>query len=401
LIALNQDNPVVIGCALCWISLSIQHLPTDFESSHLSLPLPLSDLMELYIKTVDKLIVADEELSMSLEGIENALLLAQFYGSVGRPRKAWTTIRRGISHAVLLGLHEPSKLSSGPPSSSIIRRDSVWWHDATPKHNIPDIIENHERIVSQFWYHQVKVYLHLPFFLQQPSKAKHDGSRIECLNASRKIIAMYIKMREQTAGKVKLCRVIDFQAFTAGIILVLGQLGYSPGGPEEAREGKDDQQLLQETIEVLRRVSLEYGNLTAAQSYQALTAVVELGQGGVGGQKCKVFVPYFGMISVAVPARSVLVQASKQQNKNMEMMRGAAPAEQSDMIFSEQPPRWSANTFVDIELSNPPFMDDFIGGENAVPFSGMEDGSSLSNFLATDIDQDWSWLWNENDGRLV
>jgi len=82
-------------------------------------------------------------------------------------------------------------------------------------------------------------------------------------------------------------------------------------------------------------------------------------------------------------------------------MRGAAPAEQSDMIFSEQPPRWSANTFVDIELSNPPFMDDFIGGENAVPFSGMEDGSSLSNFLATDIDQDWSWLWNENDGRLV
>jgi hypothetical protein len=85
LMALNQDNPVVIGCALCWISLSIQHLPADFESSHLILPLPLSDLMELYIKTVDKFVVADEELSMSLEGIENILLLAQFYS--GR----WTT----------------------------------------------------------------------------------------------------------------------------------------------------------------------------------------------------------------------------------------------------------------------------------------------------------------------
>ena len=488
LMALNQDNPVVIGCALCWISLSIQHLPTDFETSHLSLPLPLSDLMQLYINTVDKLIVADEELSMSLEGIESILLLSQFYGSVGRPRKAWTTIRRGISHAVLLGLHEPSKISSGPPSTSAIRRDSVWWHlaecestlclmlglpismtvssenieddnkafantaspslfrrkltliartvsqrsqrtssdsqpstqdidqeldhlanlmssnwwhDATPKHNIPDIIENHERTVSQFWYHQVKVYLHLPFFLQQLFKAQHDGSRIECLNASRKMIAMYIKMREHAAGKAKLCRVIDFQAFTAGIILVLGRLGYSPAGPEEAREGKDDQQLLQQTIEILGRVSLENGNLTAAQSHQALTALVELGQGGVEGQTCKVFVPYFGMISVAVPARSVLVQASKEQNTNMEMMRGVGPAEQSDMIFLEQPARWPTNTFVDIERSNPPFMDDFIGGENAVPFSGMEDGSSLSNFLATDIDQDWSWLWNENDGRLV
>jgi hypothetical protein len=488
LMALNQDNPVVIGCALCWVSLSIQHLPTDFESSHLNLPLPLSDLMELYMKTVDKLIVADEELSMSLEGIESILLLSQFYGSVGRPRKAWTTIRRGISHAVLLGLHEPSKLSSGPQSSSIIRRDSVWWHlaecestlclmlglptsmtvsskniadesngfanvassgffrrklaliartvsqrsqrsltgsepsaqdidqeldqlanlmsthwwhDATLKYNIPDIIENHERIVSQFWYHQVKVYLHLPFFLQLPAEARHDGSRIQCLNASRKMIVMYIKMREQAAGKVKLCRVIDFQAFTAGIILVLGQLGYSPAAPEEAREGKDDQQFLRQTIEILRRVSLEYGNLTAAQSHQALTTLVELDRGGVEGQTCKVFVPYFGMISVTVPARSVLFQASKQQNTNMEMMRETVQAEQSDMISLEQPPKWSANTFVDIELSSPPFMDDFIGGENAVSFSGMEDGSSLSDFLATDIDQDWSWLWNENDGRLV
>jgi hypothetical protein len=488
LMALNQDNPVVIGCALCWISLSIQHLPTDFESSDLSLPLPLSDLMELYVKTVDKLIVADEELSMSLEGIESILLLSQFYGSVGRPRKAWTTIRRGISHAVLLGLHEPPRFSSGPHSTSAIRRDSVWWHlaecesalclmlglptsmtisskniedesngltniassgvfrrklaliartvsqrsqkalsdsqpstqdidqeldhlanimathwwhDATPKHNIPDIIENHERIVSQFSYHQVKVYLHLPFFLQPPNEAQHDGSRIQCLNASRNMIVMYIKMREQAAGKVKLCRVIDFQAFTAAIVLVLGQLGYSPAGPEEAREGKDDQYLLQQTIEILRRVSLEYGNLTAAQSHQALTTLVELDREGLEGQTCKVFVPYFGMISVMVPARSVLVQDGKQQNTNIEMMCEEVQAEQLDMIFLEQPPRWSANTLVNIELSSSPFMDDFIGAENAVTFSGMEDGSSLSNFLATDIDQDWSWLCNENGGRQV
>jgi hypothetical protein len=488
LMALNQDNPVVIGCALCWISLSIQHLPTDFESSYLSLPLPLSDLMELYIKTVDKLIVADEELSMSLEGIENILLLSQFYGSVGRPRKAWTTIRRGISHAVLLGLHEPPRFSSGPHSTSTIRRDSVWWHlaecestlclmlglptsmtisskniedesngfknmassgifrrklalvartvsqrgqralsdsqpstqdidqeldhlannmsthwwhDATLKHNIPDIIENHERIVSQFWYHQVKVYLHLPFFLQPPSETQNESSRIQCLDASRSMIVMYVKMREQAAGKVKLCRVIDFQAFTAAIILVLGQLGYSPAGPEEAHRGKDDQQLLQQTIEILRRVSLEYGNLTAAQSHQALTALVELGQAGVEGQTCKVFVPYFGMISVVVPARSVPVQASRQRDTDMETMREGAQAKQSDMISFDQPPMWSANTLIDIELSNPPFTDAFVGVENALPFSGMGDGSSLSDFLATDIDQDWSWLCNENGGRLV
>jgi hypothetical protein len=36
----------------------------------------------LYIKTVDKFVVADEELSMSLEGIENILLLAQFYAAL-------------------------------------------------------------------------------------------------------------------------------------------------------------------------------------------------------------------------------------------------------------------------------------------------------------------------------
>jgi hypothetical protein len=488
LMALDQDNPVVIGCALCWISLSIQHLPADFKSSQLILPLPLSDLIELYIKTVDKFVVADEELSMSLEGIENILLLAQFYGSVGRPRKAWTTIRRGISHSVLLGIHESSKISCGPQSSSIIRRDSVWWHlaecestlclmlglptsmtvssenikdgnetfantassslfrrkltliartvsqrskrtlsdsqpstqdidqeldhladlmsthwwhDTTPQHNIPDIIENHERIVSQFWYHQVKVYLHLPFFLQPPSETQHERSRIQCLNGSRSMIVMYIKLREQAAGKMKLCQVIDFQAFTAAIILVLGQLGYSPTGSEEGYEGEDDEQLLQQTVEILRRVSLEHGNLTAEQSHQALTALVELGRQGAEGQACKVFVPYFGMISVAVPARSVPVQASKQQNTTMEMVREVDQTKQLDMIFLEQHPTKSANSLIDIELPNPPFLDDFDGVENAFPFSGMGDGSSLSDFFATDIDQDWSWLWNENGGGLV
>ena len=90
-------------------------------------------------------------------------------------------------------------------------------------------------------------------------------------------------MREQAAGNVKLCRVVDFQAFTAAIILVLGQLGYAPTTPEEAHNSEDDWQLLEQTIEILRRVSLENGNLTAEQSHQALTALVELGRGGVEG----------------------------------------------------------------------------------------------------------------------
>ena len=52
-LALNQGNPSVIGCAISWLAMSLQCLPNEYETSHLNLPMPLNDLTQHYVSTVD------------------------------------------------------------------------------------------------------------------------------------------------------------------------------------------------------------------------------------------------------------------------------------------------------------------------------------------------------------
>jgi hypothetical protein len=278
-LALNQDNPSVIGCALSWMALSLQCLPLDFESNHLGLPLPVNDLIQQYLSNVERLIVSDDELSLSLEGIECILLHAQFHSNGGRPRKGWATIRRGLSHAILLGLHRPPLHPPSTSSCHAKRREAVWWHlvecdsylslllglpsimiptlldPGDPNKNGTDLLsdgyyrrklailvntisqrnqatstslatllsatmqidreleglaslppsswwqplepsdqramdawEFHERETTQFWHHQAKAYLHLPFMLQSPNDTRFDCNRAQCLISSRRMI---------------------------------------------------------------------------------------------------------------------------------------------------------------------------------------------------------------------
>ena len=128
LLALNQDNPCILGSALSWLAMSMQCLPISYDTGHLSLPMPLNDLTQHYVSTIDRLIVCDDEISVSLEGIECILLQGQFYGNVGRPRKSWTIIRKALSHALLLGLHKTTSQASATPSPHHQRRENVWWH---------------------------------------------------------------------------------------------------------------------------------------------------------------------------------------------------------------------------------------------------------------------------------
>jgi hypothetical protein len=128
LLALNQDNPCILGSALSWLTMSMQCLPTSYDTGHLNLPIPINDLTQHYVSTIDRLIVCDDEIAVSLEGIECILLQGQFYGNVGRPRKAWTVIRKALSHALLLGLHKTTSQASTTVSPHHQRRENVWWN---------------------------------------------------------------------------------------------------------------------------------------------------------------------------------------------------------------------------------------------------------------------------------
>lgn len=87
-LAHNQDNPATMACALSWIVLSMQCLPLHFDTQNLGLPLSVDELTEHYTANIERLVMSDDELSLSVEGIDTILLQAQFYTNLGRPRKA-------------------------------------------------------------------------------------------------------------------------------------------------------------------------------------------------------------------------------------------------------------------------------------------------------------------------
>lgn len=490
--ALNQDNPATMACALSWIVLSMQCLPLDFDTQNLGLPLCVDELMEQYTENIERLVVSDDELSLSIEGIDSILLQTQFYANLGRPRKAWTTLRRGLSHAVMLGLHQISVPAEGTCPARVQRREGVWWHlvecdsylsllmglpsfaaggaynigrhqrkddsQTTTQHyrkklaiivgrishrnqgdpaQLPSstdsiaeelhalaglmppqwwqldppsssslnegILELHERMGAQFCHYQAQVYLHLPLMLQSPANERYDNNSAKCLAGSRKMIQIYVQMREYARGKINICRVMDFQTFTAAVIVILGLLGYGPRRLEQDQHQQvlDDWALIDKTVEVLGRVRCERENLVAAQCLQALDQLITIGRGSVPAEqwKCRIFVPFFGMLSVlpgikygdvpmttlpphpANPSRSVITGG---QGSNQDAMQAI------DTTMLLQPEHTLDGPVIGIDVFNTPFLGSFAPNPQYLPSAmvGPEE-FPFQDPLAMDIDQDW------------
>ena len=481
LLALNQDNPCILGSALSWLAISMQCLPMSYDTDHLDLPIPLNDLTQHYESTIDRLIVCDDQISVSLEGIECILLQGQFHGNVGRPRKAWTTIRKALSHALLLGLHKTTSQASATRSPHHQRRENVWWHlvqsdaslslmlglqsftrpplsdsqvehltgrgiiscdlyrkklftvistigdrnqamqtssdttlrttmkmdqelDALSRHlkpiswnpimpsqsySLKDALGNYESLITHFWHYQAKAYLHLPFMLQSPSSSEFDCNRTACISGSRKVVQVYIRMRELAGGRINLCRVVDFQVFMAVVIVILGLLGYRPtSAPRNYSEETEDWSLVYRTMEVLKAVSAEPENLIAAQCFQALEALVSIANGpcSTNGEAAgrKIFIPYFGLINVAPVSRCM----------HRTTRGGEAHLPEIDLPLASS--SQASHPIIDIDVFNAFSFGNGLQDLNSVPQSGVPNDILLPDTLAMDIDQEWNWSWMLN-----
>ncbi|KUJ13056.1 uncharacterized protein LY89DRAFT_687940 [Mollisia scopiformis] len=480
--AFNQDNPAIIGCALSWIVLSLQCLPSDFDNSHLGLPMTVNDLSQHYLSNVNRLIVSDDELAVSLEGIECILLQAHFYGNIGRPRKAWAATRRGLSYATLLGLHRSSSQVPSTMSAHAKRRENAWWHlidadaqlslllglpnfilpaswdsrlheyheangyyerklpvlmniisqrnqasstslasllSATSQIDLdmeelaihlPPLLSAHdlstrndldfaalyEIVVKHGRHYSTKVYLHLPFMLQTPSDSQFDFNRTQCLKACCEMIELYTTMRRLADGIIHFCQMVDFQAFMATVILILALLGY---GPKSTRQDTNEvvkySNLICETVGVFRRVSAEPDKALAAQCLQVLEKLHSIVQGQFprtdNSAKCKIFIPYFGMIHITPGSCYGALETRWAQRPGQ---CSAAPTEE---IFAPREAGVQAqNTRVEIDIFNAPFLGTFAQSTDSTSYCTEPDKNPFNDTLAMDLDQDWTWMLNHD-----
>lgn len=406
--SLRSEKPAEIAKIMLCIAISIHQMPNGFEWSRLQLRETRSQLIEKYVAAVNKLIVSDDEIAATVEGIECMALEAKYQVNMGRPRRAWLLYTRAISFAQLLGFHRlanhpnkngneykrqvgiwahlvlgdrfmslilglpysvpdafcmpylndmPSPSTAAPPPANageallqrmmpIVSRlvdrnqsvtpmaysatlsldqqlddvladqDPAWWTtEMIPGQQTED---HFDRLQAQFFHYQIKVLLHMPFMLRphHTNDKRYQYSHNQALEGARGMIRYYAALRTNTSVGPYICKLIDFQTFTAAMLLLLNLCGYSAqhrqAGATNSPELEQDQldsELIDQTISLLRGAAEEVGGVVAAQSAQALEMIARVRhmtpemakactQEEMERSTCQVSIPYFGTITI-------------------------------------------------------------------------------------------------------
>jgi hypothetical protein len=311
---------------------------------------------------------------------------------------------------------------------------------AMPEHfwkpQIPDtrlsIFEVMERLVLPFIYHFMRATLHLPFMLKSHSDRRYRYSQETALDSARNALLAYNKLRSWDLMNPFICRMIDFQAFSMAMLLIINILGYSEDAPNHSSEqDEQDWALVDQTTEVLRHAAAEPAGTVAAQSLLIIEGL-STNVGDVDPRMlCKVTVPYFGVITVSpgkkqfkgrsdrptpngMPGGSWNSAAPSQASKN-----SANPSSGQPSPFQLYTPPQSNPSECNGAISSssssytnytPPLLDDSrVQLENifSLPNAGLMDPNAFTGFdannqnmclwpninLDLDLDQGWNLDW--------
>lgn len=148
---------------------------------------------------------------------------------------------------------------------------SEWWTlHSSPSCTIPDLAA----ILVQYVHCYLSILVHLPFMLVSLSDSRHEYSRAQCLEASRQLLQRYLALRQRMASGFFIFKLIDFQAFSASVCLLLNLLGSSKQANNcSDADREQDQALLREVIQALRLASRAVAGTIAAQAFSVLEAL--------------------------------------------------------------------------------------------------------------------------------
>lgn len=116
-----------------------------------------------------------------------------------------------------------------------------------------------------------------------------------------------------------ICKLLDFQAFTAAMLLLLNICGYNshvrgtiPQQPD-LEQDQEDSALIDRTITLLKAAANEPGGIVASQCAKALDMLGKARSGICQAEKdpsctCQVAIPYFGTITIGVGKQFVPIK---------------------------------------------------------------------------------------------
>ena len=193
------------------------------------------------------------------------------------------------------------------------RLDPTWLDYSELLANLENnAAELRERIMAQMIYHQIRVYLHLPFMLKSATNSRFTYSRTACLNGSREVLRLYQALRTGSVQPLYECKAVDFIGFTSAVLIQIGLFNFAsattPSGSVDTAkqvEIEADVRLIEISIDIFRRASSEKGGKVALQSAEVLEKMQTKFKGGAAhkgpchdGECDDLVIPYFGTISI-------------------------------------------------------------------------------------------------------
>ncbi|KAF1945459.1 hypothetical protein EJ02DRAFT_44676 [Clathrospora elynae] len=309
--------------------------------------------------------------------------------------------------------------------------------------------ELRERLMGQMVFHQIRVYLHLPFMLKSASNSRFSYSRTACLNGSREVLRLYQALRTGHVQPLYECKAIDFIGFTAAVLIQIGLLNFGMNDQSSAtpKDVEEDVRLIEISIDIFRRASSEKGGKVAAQSAQVLENMMGKFKGTSNalddscGAQSNFVIPYFGTISIKRGGQTVTKGPPPPGAMSSSISSSRSPATSSQPFTppsDKQSKLWSHPTqsTQSINVTPKPSISagtgtttlNFTEPSPFVSYDGVynwnilnaDDAStsatggintqinddSMNNFplptnnfswqhMPMDIDQDWSWFLND------
>jgi len=250
-----------------------------------------------------------------------------------------------------------------------------WWHEP-PRPDQP-FAQLYAQQVTKVQYFLIAKLLHLPFMLS--ADAGYEYSRASAVAASRGLIVAYLGLRSCGRGLFVVCESLEFQAFSAGITLLIHLLSPASGGrPGDDDNSGEDWPLIEALTMALRRTASLMRCDVASQAAEVLGLLTQAARGTYAGpDRYDVVLPYFGKITIAL----------SRGRKTADLDGWDECCQQQQQQQQPAPP-----PFGTVEFSANPF--------DLVHFSGSlegELGGDWSSMADVDIGFDWTQTFAFDD----
>ncbi|KJK74734.1 hypothetical protein H634G_10046 [Metarhizium anisopliae BRIP 53293] len=170
-----------------------------------------------------------------------------------------------------------------------------WWSPCDASDSISDA---YQRESAKFLYFLLVKLVHLPYMLKSVYDARYEHSRQSVLEAAREQIRCYVRLRNFPGAEILICELMDFQAFHAGMVLIIGAL-YMPDNPGGTLHVfSEDGILIESLIASLRQMATLLECRVAEQGAGVLELLVDTQR---PPEDVELLVPYFGKLRIRKP----------------------------------------------------------------------------------------------------